>query len=184
MKLTLTDLLLVAMIAFLIFERACRVEDIDSPEKQQPVIVNVYDTVQHQTVITQPQPKQTITVAIPQQVDTMSVIKAYYERNKYAETVSDSIIESNYSFTIEQNRLQDFRHSYRLKQPLTTIITQPEKIIYPKSLYLSGFAGYNSAGIGVVYVDKQRMYGAGYDLINRSISIQAGIKLFNFDKKK
>ena len=26
-KLTLTDLLLVAMIAFLIFERACRVED-------------------------------------------------------------------------------------------------------------------------------------------------------------
>lgn len=182
MKLTLTDMLLVVLIAFLIFERACRVEDIDKPEKQQPVIVNVYDTTQHQTIISQPQPTQTITVALPQQVDTMAVIKAYYAKNKYEETTSDSILESRYSFTIEQNRLQDFRHSYKLKQPLTTIITHPERTVYPKSFYLSGFAGYNSAGLGVVYVDKKRMYGAGYDILNKSISVQAGVKIFGFTK--
>ncbi len=181
MKLTLTDLLLVAMIAFLIFERACRVEDIDNHE-QQPIVVNVYDTTQHQTIISQPQPTQTITVALPQQVDTMAVIKAYYAKNKYEETTSDSILESRYSFTIEQNRLQDFRHSYKLKQPLTTIITHPERTVYPKSFYLSGFAGYNSAGLGVVYVDKKRMYGAGYDILNKSISVQAGVKIFGFTK--
>ena len=57
----------------LIRERACRVEDIDNPE-QQPIVVNVYDTTQHQTIISQPQPTQTITVALPQQVDTKGLI--------------------------------------------------------------------------------------------------------------
>jgi hypothetical protein len=176
MKVTLTDILLVALLVLLILERSCKKE---IPVQKQPdIIVNVFDTVRHEVEVVNPLVIHEVQQPMPVSIDTSSIISDYFKKREYFETKTDSILESNFKFEVYNNKLAYFKHDYKLMKPLTTIIDHPAIIKYPGGLFLESFGGAKSIGAGITYVDKGRMYGIGYDAINQSAQVRVGFKLW------
>ena len=106
-------------------------------------------------------------------VDTATILKRYFARYAYADTLADSNLVLILTDTITQNRIISRRSSYRIIRPqiieyITTTINTPPKAAFYAGAFIS--LG-ERVGIGAeaLFISKtQTIYGLGYDLQNKA----------------
>jgi hypothetical protein len=94
----------------------------DSPVSQQPVIVNVIDSSSHSYSFSNRPPDVSVTMPVPQVIDTGKIIREYYTNHFYADTLRDSSVEIVSLMNVNRNNRQDFVMNYKILRPMQQII--------------------------------------------------------------
>lgn len=123
-------------------------------------------------------PGDSVLVLVPAIVDTMEILKKYFTRYSYTDTLQDSSVIIVAAFNVEKNKVDSFKLNYKLQQP-SKEITITNKVEAPaKAFFLIGAtAGLNrnllaSFGPEALYITRRkRAYGLGYDILNKSINV-------------
>lgn len=68
-------------------------------------------------------PVKVIERAVPANIDSLAIVKAYYRRFVYARNFDDTLLTWRMIDTVSENRFSPFsKMSYKLKRPITTIV--------------------------------------------------------------
>lgn len=111
------------------------------------------------TVINQP---------LPERIDTMQIVQAYFSTKTYKDSVVTDTIAITLTETVSENSIQSREVSYRLKVPLTTTIVQHHK----DRIMLGGLAQFNAVSPAVGYLTRrQQMYFVAYDPWNETVRL-------------
>lgn len=107
---------------------------------------------------------------------------------------NDSIEDSNvkiYSKIVTQGKtLSSFKPSYKLKVPLiikdSTVVKQDSLVYrpYKYEIHAGGIVGFKTLAPVVEVSINKATYGAGYDILNKSIIFTAKYRLFGWNPKK
>lgn len=107
---------------------------------------------------------------------------------------NDSIEDSNvkiYSKIVTQGKtLSSFKPSYKLKVPLiikdSTVVKQDSLVYrpYKYEIHVGGIVGFKTLAPVVEVSVNKATYGAGYDILNKSIIFTAKYRLFGWNPKK
>lgn len=160
------------LFAYIIFQQQC------GTDKTSPV----RDTIRYETQL-QPiylpsavSPPIVIHQPLPARVDTVFVVRDYYDKRTYTDSVSNDTITINVQEVIEQNRLASRSVSYLIKKPFVTILPKPEQ---KNQIYIGAYANSDAGLGGLVTLKTKRdvLYGIGYDPIHKTLQLQAQFKL-------
>lgn len=123
-------------------------------------------------------------VEVPAVVDTQSIIREYFKKRIYTDTLNDDTLELIISDTISFNKLQGRFLKYRILTP--TIINKTEIVnnyLEDRHSFYGGFqAAHGTIAPSVVYSNTRYQVNASYDVIQSRVIIGAHWKLFS--KKK
>jgi len=138
-----------------------------------------WDTIKGKDIIT---PGETVYIPVPAIVDTNAILKDYFAKNIYKDTLQDSNIIAIRHFTISENKLQQNYFTYKLLKPnIETTITRTVTAKKKSSFFLGFNAGTGNKfafGPEALFVTKnQKAFGIGYDAINKNINGKFLIKL-------
>ena len=195
-SLDLKTLLIVGLIALLLFTRGCNDKDITKGGttvvngKTYQNITQVVDTIYVPTKQTVYKPGKTIYketpvfVAMPREVDTVAILKDFYSKEVYKDTLklNDGLGYVSVIDTVSQNKIIGRVWNSQVNK----IIVKDTKIVKKapvNQLYIGAVGGFDRVNI-VNYVgptlvfktkkDKLYSLGIGYGT-NKQISLQGGI---------
>ncbi len=123
-----------------------------------------------------PKAADSVFVPVPAKVDTQAILKCYFAKYAYRDTLVDSNIVVAIADTVSQNSILSRNYSYQIKRPqtlqqITNTLKQPDKV----GFYFGASASLNKnllAGFSpeVMITSKNKAaYGIGYDLLNKSL---------------
>lgn len=177
----LLNVVLLAVVLFLIFTRGCGLKPGDTEYRTDTVttVSYVHDTVWH----TLPQkvihtPAEIVYRDAPRNLDTVFIIRKYAASYFYDETISDSSIDINIKDTISMNEIMWRDVKYLWKKPVTVI---ENKIIQVPPAKTKVFIGFNIGGnknelssftpeLELTFYDR-RAFSIGYNLQNKSAEV-------------
>lgn len=144
-------------------------------------ITNVYDSAQKEIPVKYISlPAQIMQVPVPSIVDTSEIIKQYFAKNIYRQTVGDSLMSAEIYASIFKNKLDSLGFKYKIKKP-TAIITEVQKDKF--KLFVGGQLGASGGGLKsaspAIYVltKQDHLYTANYNLFDGSINIGGAWKI-------
>ncbi len=116
----------------------------------------------------------TVYLHFPSKIDTQAIVRNYYSRYTYSDSLKDSVLSAAVKFSVEQNKISKFDFKYKILSPCKqTVITNTVEVA--RHNFLFGLtAGASKNGIGFItpqfmYQSKRkRIYGIGYDIINNN----------------
>lgn len=125
-------------------------------------------------------------VLIPIEIDTVSILKEYYMKYVYTDTIEiDSIGFAYIEDTISQNKFLSRNVSYNYNIPtiidsITTTITKTPPL--KNEFYIGGMLQANKSNIGLgpnltMKSKKKNIYTFGYDFLNKSIHLSISKKI-------
>jgi len=116
-------------------------------------------------------------------IDTSAVIRDYFNKRGYQDTIRNDSIDIVLHEEVYKNELRRLKVAYKWKAP-ERIITTTTTVTNQKpaaGFYAGGFLSISRESFGtgpvVNYVYNKNNYGAGFDLVNRSIQLQYSRKL-------
>ena len=141
---------------------------------------NYYDSTQKGIDVRYiPGPIQTIETTIPAQVDTAAILKEFYAKHIYKQTLGDSALSVDLTWIIFKNSLDSLGFKYK--------ILRPTQIIQPISNKLKVFAGIQGgagkqgiASIGpevFVVTPKDHAYKVNFNAVDKSVNVGAFWKI-------
>ncbi len=155
--------LAILLMLFIIFMMHCQHKKKDEKCRFDTIVVN--DTIRIQS----PVRIDHIQVPIPQKIDTLAVIRDYYAKNVYQDTVINTkILSVIVRDTVEQNGLTGREVYYTLHQPVLR-----EK---RNGLSLSSIFAFKSIPVTLNYECEAWRFSAGYDVVNRVPVIGVGYR--------
>ena len=125
-------------------------------------------------------------VLIPVEIDTVSILKEYYMKYVYTDTIEiDSIGFAYIEDTISQNKFlsRNVSYNYNIPTIIDSITTTITKTLPPKNeFYIGGMlqANKNNIGLGpnlTMKSKKKNIYTFGYDFLNKSIHLSISKKI-------
>jgi hypothetical protein len=122
------------------------------------------------------------TVILPLEIDTMAILSDYYSKVEYRDTIEDESIKIFLNESISQNRIISRDLSYKWMKP-TQVITYDTKtnIIYGGLPFWQNIPSNTSSILITLSYANEKMFGSvGYDPINSSFKVEAGLKLFKW----
>lgn len=122
------------------------------------------------------------TIYLPVKVDTEQVIKDYYTKYAYNDTISDTNIVATITDTLFKNSIFHRSFDYRLLRPTQIISTV---IVAPTSphFFLEGITGVNvdrvtQLSLKIDFISKKnQLFTAGWDFKNHAVIAGAGLRL-------
>jgi len=155
------------------------------PEVQRDTIV-LYDTVTHFIRDTVPYyivKRDTVIVNhhIPAIVDTAAILVDYFAIHYYTRTWQDSTVQITSEDAISENRFIDNRFTYKILRAQTVINNSVNEYTYNRYLYGGLSVPLNdpkSMSIDVIAAFPKLYIGAGYSPGLNSISVKAGVRIF------
>jgi hypothetical protein len=134
--------------------------------------------------------KETHTVEIPAQVDTLAILKDYFSTHHYEQEFKNEDLRGTVSSTISQNRILNQKLDYKWLKPIsTTETTEKTTVISPRGFYGGAFVNANSLRVGIgpqisYLTRKEILISAGYDLLQKSIHVGTQFKLHGTSNPK
>ena len=125
-------------------------------------------------------------VLIPTEIDTVSILREYYMKYVYTDTIEiDSIGFAYIEDTISQNKFlsRNVSYNYNIPTIIDSITTTITKTLPPKNeFYIGGMlqANKNNIGLGpnlTMKSKKKNIYTFGYDFLNKSIHLSVSKKI-------
>lgn len=183
MKINAWTYLSIILALILVFMQMCR----HCPKCADATIVSdtayVHDSFPKYIPVSTPVPYAVITTdTIPSNVDTIAILKDYFAKYLYSQTIADTSISVTISDTISQNKIAGRGFSYQILRP-QQIITNTTIIADKKfKAYVGlGFTYANSA-VGfaphlLLQTKKDVIYGVGYDVVNKGVMGSAYFKI-------
>jgi hypothetical protein len=149
----------------------------------------VYDTTIKEIKVSYPLPKDTEYVEIPVNIDTLEILKDYYAKIYYNQTISDSNLIATIEDSVSQNRIFHRKFNYQWLKPTTIInneIKQPTK--ENVKLYLGVELGgnintFNLSPTVRLSTPKGNLYGFRYGIIDQTYNLEFSKKI-SFKKEK
>ncbi len=132
------------------------------------------DTFKYGYPVYIPKPGKTVYVNIPVDVDTAAILKDYFAKKHYPDSLNNADLTVWLSDSITQNSIASRAWKWRINRPEKTITNTVEKTItqYDNGChyYIGGSFQTNKFGIGPSINVTQGHINAGisYDLINKS----------------
>lgn len=124
----------------------------------------------------------TDSIFLPVKVDTSQVIKDYFTKYVYSDTIRDTNILATITDTVFKNSILHRAFDYRLLRPtqiITTTIVAPAM----SKIYLEGITGLNKDQVTQLtlkldfFTKKNQLLTGGWDLKNHSVIAGWGIRL-------
>lgn len=119
-----------------------------------------------------------VLIPIPVSVDTAQIIRDFYTRYTFNDSIKDTIIEIQSSIEVALNMVTKSNIKYKLLQPTksTTVTIETVKETKPKAALLLGAdIGFNKTRLisqvspGIIFMTKKKYtYGLGYDMLNKT----------------
>lgn len=143
---------------------------------QYTTINNYYDSTQ--TKLASPAPIiinniPATSIDYPKTIDTPAVVRDYYSKNvQYAE-YRDTNISISITDTTQKNSVVGRGIEYKILKPIAQTLAPLKRELYAGlSVYKGGFIP------KVLIKDKKgKLYGGGYDVINKNIYLEMSLKL-------
>lgn len=133
-----------------------------------------YDSVQRSVQIQYiPGPVQTVQTTIPVVVDSMAIVRIFYQRNVYKQTVGDSLISAEITSVVSMNKLDSLGFKYKILRPTTITTIKDEKF----KLFAGVGGGANKTSLAsfgpevAMLTSKDHLYTINYNTINKSINL-------------
>lgn len=181
MKQLLTILLtsLITIVAFLGIQTLFLKKDyskLSTGDYSNLISVTTQKEVVHDTLLYHPPSTAKVTDSIPAAtplvVDTQAILKQYYNKYAYADTLSDTNLVMILIDTVSRNKIISRKSSYRILRPqlLQTTTTvqrveaQPRKAAFYGGAFLSLSGNGISAGPEIMLIKEKHAYALGYDL--------------------
>lgn len=122
----------------------------------------------------------------PQLIDSLELNRFFI----YNDSTEDSNVKIYSKIVTQGKTLSSFKPSYKLKVPLvikdSTVVKQDSLVYrpYKYEIHAGGIVGFKTL-VPVVEVSiNKATYGAGYDILNKSIIFTAKYRLFGWNPKK
>jgi hypothetical protein len=133
---------------------------------------NYYDSTQKEIDVRYISgPIQTIQTTIPTVVDTMAILRAYFEKNVYKQVIGDSNMTAEITSVVFKNKLDSLGFKYKITRPIA-VIEQPKTKIFAGITGGASKAGIASFGPEVsLLTTKDHLYSASYNTINNSVNV-------------
>jgi hypothetical protein len=177
----------VLLLTVLFFEFKCRpghssapaMAVMPAPEVQTKVkIFYLHDTVIHTIPVYHLAPAETVFIPVPAKVDTSLILKDYFAKVFYRDSVCDTILKAWISDTISENQITSRKFSYKILRPLEIedVSTTTVKVSRPFAFYIGGAFGFSKrvfSGVGpelLLTTPRQIAFGVGYDLLTENLS--------------
>jgi hypothetical protein len=125
-----------------------------------------------------PGPVKTITVEVPQKVDTAKILQDYYSLQIYRQTIGDSLFRATITDTLQHNRLKGRGFEYQILRP-TAVLQAPKQ----NKVFLGVTAGVSKSGLklfgpaATLVTKNDHLYSAGYNLMDNSFTAGIGWKI-------
>ena len=122
----------------------------------------------------------------PQPVDSLELNRFFI----YNDSTEDSNVKIYSKIVTQGKTLNSFKPSYKLKVPLiikdSTVIKMDSLIYkpYKYEIHAGGIVGFRTLAPVVEMSINKATYGAGYDILNKSIIFTAKYRLFGWTPKK
>ena len=117
-------------------------------------------------------------------IDTMAILLKYYSINYFTQLFNDSLISAKNEIAVMENQIIDNNFSYRILRPQTIINNSVDNSIhYNKYIYFGldiPIKNINYINLEALYAFPKGYTGVGYSPNLKSISIKAGVRLFQF----
>lgn len=176
------------MVMLVLFMEKCNCKDCGSvTEKTVTIRKNVWDTVTKKIAVPYPVKSDSVIVEVPAKVDTAAILKRYFNVYYYCQTIADTNLRATIEDSVTKNSIVNRTFKYQWLKPtqITTVNTTPVKIPEDRmALYPGIFAGSSTIGdklgFGIelmLKTKKERIYGIGYDLLQRRIEARASMKI-------
>lgn len=175
---SLVNLALMAAICFAAF-KFCQPQAINTIEKSTTII---YDSTKK---IIEPKGPATISTLsfypVPAAVDTAAILRIFFTVFTHYQQYQDSNIRAEILDTISQNKILGRKFNYQLLRPIKTIESSTVTL-NPKGWYGGIFMPISGGRLGIgpklsYLTERQLLFDAGYDLVNRQFVIGTQIKL-------
>jgi hypothetical protein len=119
---------------------------------------------------------------VPTDVDTALVLKLFFAKATYTQTIEDTLLRAKLSDTVSENKIIGRSFSYQLLKPIRTIESSTVTIRESANgVYLGAFVngGKDRLGFGPqLGLGRERMhFNAGWDLLNKEARIAASYRL-------
>jgi hypothetical protein len=143
----------------------------------------VYDTTLKEIPVPYPLPKDTEYVEIPANVDTSEILKDYFARLYYNQTISDSNLVAIIEDSVTQNRIIHRTFKYQWLQPQTVIINEVKPQGKERSkVYVGVELGGNMQQFNLsptlrLATVKGNMYGVRYGAIDKTYNFEYSKKI-------
>lgn len=141
--------------------------------------INKYDSAQRERIVPFPIPGETIKIPVPAIVDTMAILRAYFEENIYDQSLGDSQLSANLSCVVSKNKLKSLDFKYKILRPTAIIQEEKEKIKVFAGLAIGASkTGLTAFGPEVSILDKKdHLIGFNYNLIDNSVNASLAWKI-------
>ena len=164
---------------FALQQRGCRGGG-DGRDRINTVMVVKIDTSRGQIIINNWQPKITVPPAIPANVDSAAVVRAFYAVNRYDTAFGDSTVSGTVALEVTQNKVTAFGLTW---QGLTRNTTQTITIHEPPVGHLSvgAYAGgrdrFDWGPVGMWRDKSGRTFFGAYSMNDKSVRIGAALQI-------
>jgi hypothetical protein len=119
-------------------------------------------------------PVQTIEEPVPAIVDTMAILRAYFEKNVYKQVLGDSLMSAEITAVIFKNKLDSLGFKYKILRPTAITTIQEQKL----KVFAGITTGANKTSLAfgpevAVLTKKDHLYTANYDALSKSVNVSA-----------
>jgi hypothetical protein len=159
-----------------LFPKGCSNSDLYTTAKRDTILSIIkFDSSIHYFHTIKPEATDSFIVEVPAIVDTMGILKNYFNSYSYSKEFRDSSISAMIFARVNKNRLDSLSFNYRILRPtsITTILESKPKI--------KVFAGFNTGidrsgkfylGPQAVFMNKkENLYTTDLDLINKGVRL-------------
>lgn len=174
--------------------KSCGTKVIEPQEPKVITVTNYRDTIfPPDTIINLPTKLVPYPVYVkdtsglkPQPVDSLELNRFFV----YNDSTEDSNIKIYSKIVTQGKTLNSFKPSYKLKVPLiikdSTVVKQDSLIYkpYKYEIHAGGIVGFKTLAPVIEMSINKVTYGAGYDILNKSIIFTAKYRLFGWTPKK
>jgi len=174
--------------------KSCGTKVIEPQEPKVITVTNYRDTIfPPDTIINLPTKLVPYPVYVkdtsglkPQPADSLELNRFFV----YNDSTEDSNIKIYSKIVTQGKTLNSFKPSYKLKVPLiikdSTVVKQDSLIYkpYKYEIHAGGIVGFKTLAPVIEMSINKVTYGAGYDILNKSIIFTAKYRLFGWTPKK
>lgn len=141
----------------------------------------IYDSIPYAVPVRVPVPADTITVPVPADVDTAAILRLFFTKYYYSQTIEDTNLRAVIRDTIHQNKIFSREFTYQWLRPVKveqTIIAPADKKAFKV------YAGFNLSGskdgftgVGpslILKTKKDNVYFLGNNLLEKQPNVSLG----------
>lgn len=178
---------IIVLLIALLFQHRCAVPEYSRSNKRDTSILSIhnhYDSIPKIITVQVSQPKDSILISIPANVDTAAILQLYFTKYHFRQEISDSNITAIIDDTIARNSILARSFTYQWKKPQIIETTIQPEVEIKKTKVFAGIHAGSCLNTPIILGPelglmnkKENFFSIRADPFNKSVSGSALLKI-------